>query len=323
MILVTGATGQIGSRVAKALAEREEVRCLVRDPQRLGALDFEVEVVPGDVTDEHSLGAAVAGCRAVVHCAGVVSYWQRKAAWQEAVNVGGTKKLLDAAAAAGVERFLLTSSIAALGYVEGDGLGDETTPFNLADVPYCATKRAAQDLVLAETRLEGFAVNPGITFGSHDLHVNAGRMCLQVHAGGPPGVPPGATTVSVLEDVVAGHLAALDRAEPGNAYVLGGATPSFVELFQAVGEVVGKPAPTRVAPEWLMRAYGACLLVGAAFSGKEPPLTPALARVSARNRRYLSAKARRELGYEPRSLSDGISACWRWYLEQGYVSGTA
>lgn len=319
MILVTGATGQIGSRVAKALAERGPVRCLVRNPSRLGALDFEVELVRGDVTDADSLPAAVEGCRAVVHCAGVVSYWAKKAAWQEEVNVGGTRKLLDAAAAAGVERFLLTSSIAALGWVEGEGIGDETTPFNLHDVPYCATKKAAQDLVLAETRMAGLAVNPGITFGTHDLHRNAGRMCLQVHAGGPPGVPPGATTVSALSDVVAGHLAALDRGEAGEAYVLGGETPSFVELFRAVGEVVGRPAPTRVLPEWVMRAYGGLLLLGATFSGEEPAVTPALARVAARNRRYSSAKAREALGYRPKPMREAIEDCWAWYQAEGYV----
>jgi len=323
LILVTGATGQIGSRVAEALARREEVRCLVRNPDKPGALDFDVEVVRGDVTDADSLQAAVRGCRAVVHCAGVVSYWDRNAAWQEEVNVGGTRKLLDAAAEAGVERFLLTSSIAALGCVEGDGIGDETTPFNMGDVPYCATKKAAQDLVLGDTRLRGVAVNPGITFGTHDLHRNAGRMCLQVHSGGPPGVPPGATTVAALTDVVEGHVAALYRGEPGNAYVLGGHTLSFAELFQAVASVVGKPAPTRVLPEWLMRAYGAALLVGAAVTGNEPPITPTLARVSARNRKYSSAKANRALGYSPKPLDEGIRDCWEWYLERGYASEMA
>lgn len=319
MILVTGATGQIGSRVAKALSEREDVRCLVRNPDRRGALDFDVEVVPGDVTEAETLAPAVEGCRAVVHCAGVVSYWGKKAAWQEEVNVGGTQKLLDAAAAAGVERFLLTSSIAALGYLDGEGIGDETTPFNLPDVPYCATKKAAQDLVLADSRVQGVAVNPGITFGTHDLHRNAGRMCLQVASGGPPGVPPGATTVAALTDVVAGHLAALERGRPGHAYVLGGSTPSFAELFGAVGRVVGKPAPTRVLPEWLMTLYGGLMLAGAAFSGEEPAFTPTLARVSARNRRYSDAKARAELGYAPIPLEDGIRTCWDWYRANGYA----
>lgn len=318
MILVTGATGQLGSRVAKGLVDRgDPVRCLVRRPDRLGALDFDVEVVQGDVQDPASVRAAMAGVRRVVHCAGVVSYWQKKAAWQHEVNVLGTQNVLDAAAEAGAERVLLTSSIAAIGAVPGDAVGDEQTPWAWHGVPYAETKRAAQDRVLGETRLEGVAVNPGITFGTHDLHRNGGRMCLQVAGGGPPGVPSGATTVAALDDVVDGHLAALDRGRAGESYVLGGHTPTFLELFQAVAEVVGKPAPTRVLPQWLVATWGRALLVGAAFSGNEPPMTPVLARVSAANRRYSSAKAVRELGYAPKPLAHGIEQCWRWYLDNG------
>ncbi|MCP4808471.1 MAG: NAD-dependent epimerase/dehydratase family protein [Proteobacteria bacterium] len=318
MILVTGATGQIGSRVAKALVDRgEAVRCLVRNPARRGALDFEAHVVPGDIQDLAAVDAAMQGVRRVVHCAGVVSYWQKNAQWQRDVNVGGTRNVLDAAAKAGVERVLLTSSIAALGAVPGDGLGDEATPWNWRGVPYAETKREAQDLVLADTRVEGVAVNPGITFGTHDLHRNAGRMCLQVAGGGPPGVPSGATTVAALDDVVEGHLAALDCGRAGQSYVLGGHTPSFVELFAAVAQVVGGRAPTRVLPAWLVALYGQALLIGAAFSGNEPPITPVLARVSAANRRYSSAKAIGELGYAPKPLEHGIRQCWDWYGERG------
>lgn len=320
MILVTGGTGQIGSRVASALLARgDAVRCLVRNPDRLAALDVPVEVVPGDVQDPRSLDAAMVGVDRVVHCAGVVSYWQRKAAWQREVNVGGTRNVLDAAARAGAKRVLLTSSIAALGSVPAGQVGDETTPWDWHGVPYCETKREAQDLVLAETRLDGVAVNPGITFGTHDVGRNAGRMCLQVAAGGPPGVPSGATTVAALDDVVQGHLAALDRGRAGESYVLGGHTPTFVELFAAVARVVGGSPPTRVLPRWLVQAYGGALLLGAAFTGDEPPMTPVLARVSAANRRYASTKAIRELGYDPRPLEHGIEQCWRWYRDRGFA----
>ncbi len=284
---------------------------------KLEGLDVERRL--GDVTDRGSLEAAVVGVEAVVHCAGVVSYWQRKADWQWAVNVGGTEAVLDAAAAADVRRVLLTSSIAALGSVTGEGLGDEGSPWNWQGVPYCETKRAAQDRVLSEQRLEGLAVNPGITFGSHDLHRNAGRMLLQVAQGGPPGVPPGSTTAANLEDVVAGHLLALDLGAAGESYVLGGHTPSFLELYQRVADVLGQPAPTRIVQPWMMRLFAGWGWLRSELSGSEQPVMPPLVDLSTANRRYSSDKAARELGYAPRPLEVGIRQCLEWYRERGWL----
>ena len=326
-VLVTGGTGQLGSEVARALVARgDAVRCLVRDPTRSRLLDgVEVERVRGDVTAPDSLGPAVAGCDAVVHLAGVVSYAPGSRALQEAVNVGGTLHLLDAAAAAGVQRFVHTSSIAAIGYVAGSGEGDEDTPFNWAPfgLGYMDTKRESEALVLADDRVEGIAVNPGIVFGARDLHHNGGRMLLQVAAGGPPAVPPGATTCATLSDVGAGHLLALDRGRPGRRYVLGGTTGTFAEIFARVAAVLGRPAPARVAPRAALVAFGAVQELKARITGGEPPLTRSLAKVSCRNRRYRSDRAIAELGYAPSPLEDGIRACRDWYRAEGLLDEPA
>ena len=156
--------------------------------------------------------------------------------------------------------------------------------------------------------------------GHSDTNHNGGRILLQVHQGGPFGVPTGATTVASLDDVVQGHLAALDRGISGERYVLGGHTPTWVELFQAAAQVVGAPPPTRVLPKWLIKIAGMGALLKGQFSDQEPPLTPALAEVTAKNRRYSSAKAIRELGYEPKPLAHGLEQCWRWYLDNGHAS---
>lgn len=322
-VLVTGGTGQIGSALVTALRDRgDDVRCLVRRADKLGQLDPEgVALSVGDVTDPGSLQTAAKGVDAVIHAAGVVSYWKRNAALQQQVNVDGTRNVLDAAAGAGVRRVLLTSSIAALGWAPDGELGDEDTPFNWGGMGlgYQETKRAAQDLVLGDARVEGVAVNPGITFGPGDVHRNAGRMLLQVHQGGPPAVPSGSTTVAALSDVVAGHLAALDRGTPGRNYVLGGGTPSFLELYRVVAQVVGNPAPTRVVGRGVVKLFGALGLARAAITGTEPAVTPGLAEVSSRNRRYSSQRAIDELGYAPKPMVQGIQACWDWYVAHGYV----
>ena len=323
-ILVTGATGQLGSAVARALAdEGRQVRCVVRDKDRLGVLDpMGMEIVLGDVTDLGSMRTAVKGCKQVVHAAGVVSYLEKNRASQEAVNHLGTRNVMDAAAFADADRVLLTSSIATLGFVPDGELGDEQTAWNWGPfaLGYFDTKFAAERLVLGDTRLEGVAVNPGVTLGHSDTKYNGGRILLQCHNGPPIGVPSGAITVASLDDVVQGHLAALDRGVSGERYVLGGHTPSWEELFRAAAEVVGKPAPTRVLPKWVVKVAGAAALLKSQFNGQEPIMTPALAEVTAKNRRYSSEKAIRELGYAPKPLAHGLEQCWRWYLDNGHVS---
>ncbi len=294
--------------------------CLVRDRRKLKALDPEgLQLVQGDVTRPDTL--EFSGHDAVIHCAGVISYQARERAWQREVNVGGTGNVLDAAARAGCSRLVLTSSIAALGWVEGDGVGDEETAFNWQGLGlgYQETKKEAEDLALSEQRLECVAVNPGIVFGSHDINRSAGRMLLAVQAGGPPGVPSGRTTAVNLRDVVSGHLAALDRGRSGERYILGGFRGSFLELFSLIATVLGQPAPTRVVPGWLTATVGRLQVLKARLTDSKPELTPALAKVSCRNRQYSWAKSEKELGFSPGPLSEGIERCMLWYREQGLV----
>ena len=313
-LLLTGATGQIGGAVARALAARgDDVRCLVRDPDRAAHL-APLELITGDITDPSSLGAAVAGREAVLHLAGFVSFHKRDRPLLERINVDGTRYLIDAAADAGVGRFLMTSSIAALGWVAGGGEGDETTAYNWQgdDIAYFDTKRAAQEAVLAHRRVEGLTVNPGMVLGEGDLSRNGGQMLEQLHEGRLPGFPTGQTTVATLEDVVAGHLAALDRGRVGQTYVLGGTTLPFSELLARLAAVVGVPAPTRALPPWLMQLVSGAQALGAAVGGSPQRITPALVKITSRNRKYSSAKAITELGYAPQSLEAGAEACWRW-----------
>ena len=316
---MTGGTGQIGSQLARALVQRgDEVTCLVRDAGRLKALDpTGLRLVEGDVTRPDSLD--LSGQEAVFHCAGVVSYSSKQRQWQEDVNVGGTQNVLDAAARAGCRRLVLTSSIATLGWVPDGELGDEAAAFNWdgMGLGYQETKKASEELALAEDRLECVAVNPGIVMGSHDVNDNGGRMLKLVAAGGPPGVPSGATTSVNLTDAVAGHLLALEKGQAGERYVLASWRGPFTELFALVAQALDKPAPTRVIPEWLMRAIGGVQVLRASLSGSEPPLTPALATVSSRNRMYSSLKAEQHLGFAPTPLTDGIAACRDWYRQHG------
>lgn len=316
-VLVTGATGQIGLAVAVALRARgDTVRTLVRDPIRADALrDIGCELVAGDVCAPDTLPAAVAGQDAVVHAAGIVSYWSRRKTELMRVNVEGTRSLLEAAVAHGVGRFLLTSSIATLGWLPDGAVGDEDTTWNWdgLGIDYFVSKRLAEDAVLAERRIETLAVNPGIVFGPGDVSENGLRMLLNVAEARVPGLPPGATTVAVLDDVVTGHLAALDHGAPYRRTVLGGHTLSFVELFERIGAVVGRAPPRRLLAPWEIRLSARFVSLGALWTGREPKLTPALAEIVIRNRRYRSDRAVDELGLRFSPLESGIEALWDWH----------
>lgn len=327
-VLVTGATGQVGSAVTRALLEAGYgVRALVLPGEPLGGIQgLGLPTFTGDVTLPESLPPALEGVDCVVHLAGIVSYLRTPAARARLhrVFVDGTRNLLDAAATAGVKRFLLTSSIAALGWLPEDQVGDESTPWNWGplDIPYFAAKKGAEDLVLSETRMEALAVNPGIILGANDFQHNGARLLLQVASGAMPGAPPGATTLANLGDVARGHVAALDRGRAGNRYILGGTAISFLEMYRRIGQVVGREPPDRVLSPLVVRSAGTLQEALGQLRGREPAVTRALAEISIRNRRFRSDKATGELGYFPGPIETGIGECWRWLRDKGQPPST-
>lgn len=318
-ILLTGATSQIGLGLARALAARgDRVRCLLRSPGKAGLLaTLPVETVAGDIDRPESLGPAMAGVDAIFHIAGLASYWAPRADEVRRVNEDGTRNVLAAAVAAGVRRIVLTSSVVTLGPVPGDGIGDETAPQRPLGIPYYDSKLAAEQMILSARGIEGLAVNPGIIMGGEDLKGNGGRLIRPIQRGEMRSAPPGAVTMSVRADVVAGHIAALDRGRPGERYILGGTVGSYRELFERIARALGCAPPWRVFRPLELRLGGAALEAVARLTNKEPMMTPDLATTMCWNRRFSSDKAVRELGYRPTPLEVGVQECRRWYEEQG------
>jgi len=324
-VLVTGATGFLGANLVHHLVARgDQVRVLKRPrtpPTLLEGLP--VEIAEGDVTDFDSLRAASRGVEGIYHVAGLVSYWRPKRGQMFRVNVDGPRNVVDAAVRNGVRRVVHTSSIAALGFRPDGQPSDEDTPWNWGpfDVGYPTSKYQGEQEALKgiEKGLEVVVVNPALIFGPRDISWNAGRMLRMVQQRSVIRIPDGVATTCDVDDVCAGHIAAMERGQPGRRYILGGEYWRYADLFGVVGEVVGRRVKVQIVPHWLAElvAYGSYAL--SLLTRKEPDVTPELMRLARHNRHYSSERAIRELGYPQTPLRQMLEKTYRWYKDNGYL----
>ena len=322
--LLTGATGFVGSAVARALLARgHRVRALARpggDRRNLAGL--EVEIAEGDLSDAGSLARAVAGCRFVLHVAADYRIWVPDPAAMLRANVDGTVALMRAAHAAGVERIVHCSSVAALG-LTGDGSpGDEDTPVSEETVVgvYKKSKFRGEQAVLRLVREEGVPaviVNPAAPIGPRDIKPTpTGRMIADAAAGRMPAYVDTGLCVVHVDDVAEGHLLALERGRIGERYILGGENLSLRDLLGLVARAAGRRPPRIALPTGLLWPV-ALACEGLARFGITPLVTRDHLRM-ARKRMYFShAKAARELGFAPRPAAAAVADAVAWFRAHG------
>lgn len=321
MILVTGATGFLGSvLVRQLLAEGEPVRILRRSTSSLDLLGDaadRVEHAVGDVTDAASVRAAMRGIEFVYHTAAFVGFGGKKdAARLHAVNVGGTANVVNAALIEGVRRLVLTSSQAALGRPETPaGPIDETAEWSTskANTAYARSKHEAELEVhrgIAEG-LDAVIVNPAVIFGPGRVGENTTEIVDKVRRGRMPAAPSGGTNVVDVEDVAAGHRAAMAQGETGERYFLGAENLRWKEILDTLADAFGVAGPRLVLSPKVALAAGTLAEVAATLTRSRPTLTRETARISGRFYRYDNTKAREELGvtFRPfRSTAERIAA---------------
>jgi len=309
--LVTGAAGFIGSHVVAALtAEGADVVAFDRVPP-----PGDVEFVRGDVLDADTVRRALHGCDAVFHLAAVYSYARADAALMRAVNVEGTRNVLDAALRGDrVRRIVHTSSCATCGPVTGRAATerDLPPPRELA-VPYRRTKLEGERLALhaAAHGAEVVVVNPTVPVGPGDTRPTpTGKMVLDVASGRARGyVARSALNIVAVQDVAAGHVRAFAQGRSGERYLLGGENLTMREVFALIARASGRPAP-RVAVPWSL-AYLAARVADASLRplGREPELL-VLDEVRSGRLPHLfdDAKARAELGYNSGPVAEALAA---------------
>lgn len=326
---MTGATGFLGYAIARALVrEGAEVRALVRGeaPEALRALG--VELVAGDLHDEDALDRGLRGASYVFHVAADVR--MARAAWAAVhrTNVEGTRTLLARAKAAGVSRFIFTSSGSTLGKPLDATRGpvvtvDETSAYAFAHLGwvYPHTKWLAEELVLAAQGdgLDVVITHPTAIFGPWDVKRNllplfrAPRQALGLVA------TDGVRTICDVRDVAEGHLAAARVGRPGERYALAGEAMSVRALFACIAGHVGGHAPRVVLPPRVVHALGRASEALATLRDVPPLLTEEMAIQSCLRVVVSSAKAERELGYRSRPARTSIADTAAWYREQGLL----
>ena len=325
--MLTGATGFVGSAVARALLARgHTLRLLVRDgSDRSNIEGLPAQLAVGDLRDPASLERAVQGCRHVVHVAADYRLWVPDPAAMNRANVDGTRALLLAAHEAGAERMVYCSSVAALGLV-GDGTpADETTPNALSKVigTYKRSKYLAEQAVLALVREQGVPVvivNPSAPVGPRDIKPTpTGKMIADTAAGRMPAYVDTGLNVVHVDDVAAGHVLALERGRVGECYILGGEDLNMASLLALVAEVAGRKPPRVKLP------YGALYPVALAsealahVAGVEPLVTRDILAMAKKKMFFSSAKAQAELGYTWRPAREAVADAVAWFRAQGRV----
>jgi dihydroflavonol-4-reductase len=324
LTLVTGATGFVGSAVARALeTQGHRLRILVRpnsDKRNLAGLS--AQTVVGDLTDPTSLSSAAAGCRFVFHVAADYRLWVPDPAPMMRANVDGTVAMLRAAQAAGVERIVYTSSVAALGQTADGRPADEDTPVNEADIAstYKKSKHLAERaaLDLARQGAPVVIVNPSGPVGPRDLRPTpTGRMILDAAAGRMPAYINTGLNIVHVDDVGQGHVLALERGHVGERYILGGDNLALRDLFEMVARAAGRRPPSIRLSEPMVWPFATALeVLGRAFRFT-PPVTRDHLRMARKPMYFSSAKAIAQIGYNPRPAQYAVQDAIAWFRANG------
>jgi len=326
-VFLTGATGFVGSHVARAYAsEGASLRLLTRATSRLDSLaGLDAETVVGDLREPEKLRSALSGCDALVHVAADYRLWVRDPAQMYAANVDGTRELLRIAREAGVERVVYTSSVATMGFKSDGSIVNEETPVGLADMigHYKRSKFLGEQEAIraAQAGQHVMILNPTTPIGSGDAKPTpTGRIIVDfLNKKFPAYVDTGLNLVDVAE-VARMHVVALERGTPGERYILGGENLTLKQILDRMSSITGLPSPTMKVPHTVAMAFA---FFDENFTGrlcgKEPRATVEAVRMGRKTMFASSAKAERELGFKVLPVYHALRSAIDWFIAHGYA----
>ncbi len=321
-VTITGATGLLGSNLAFLLAERgHSVRCIRRATSQVSHLDgVPIQWVAADLGEPESLVRAFEDADAVFHCAAEIEVVAAVTPRMQAVNVEGTRHVLDAVRTCGVKRLIHCSSTTAIG-ISTDGRPiDETHPWNLADFGlddgYATTKRQSQEMVLAAAAedVDAVVVCPAFMFGPFDSRPSSGLMILSVVRGQVPGYTPGLNNFVDVRDVARGMIAAWEKGGRGEVYILGCENMGYREIMELIAREALVSPPRFSMPRALATVAGWLGDLQELLSGKEALINSMRVRWGYCEGYVVSSdKARRELGYAPGPVDVAVRDALTWF----------
>jgi dihydroflavonol-4-reductase len=326
-VLITGASGFIGSAVARAARQRGfKVRVLVRPSSpRQNLAGLNAEVFEGDMRDQTSVSRALAGAQYLFHLAADYRLWARDPGEIERNNLEGTGTVMRAALQQRVERVVYTSSVATLRVKRQTTAATEDAPLagNEAIGTYKRSKVLAERLVermVAEDNLPAIIVNPSTVIGAHDVRPTpTGRVIIEAANGKMPAFVDTGLNLVDVEDVACGHLLALDHGRIGERYILGGDNVTLEQMLGEIASLTGRRPPRVKLPLWPLFPLAHAAEAVAQLTGKEPFVTVDGLKMAKNRMFFSSAKARRELGYRPTPHLAALRAALDWFSDQGYM----
>jgi len=326
-IFLTGATGFLGSHVARVLSQQgAELRLLVRSTSNLKNLEgLHAETATGDLRDPASLEKAMSGCDTVFHVAADYRLWVRDPDEMYRSNVEGTRAILEAARKNGVRRVVYTSSVATMGFTRNGNPADEDSPVALADMigHYKRSKFMAEEVAIDAGRrgMHVVIVNPTTPVGEQDIKPTpTGRIILDfLKRKFPAYVETGLNLVDVGE-CARGHLAALEKGRTGERYILGGENLTLKQILDKLAAITGLASPSVKLPYFVAFAAAAVdeTVTGRIF-GREPRATIDTVRMGRKKMFASSAKAERELGWKILPVEPALTRAVEWFHANGYV----
>jgi nucleoside-diphosphate-sugar epimerase len=320
-IFITGATGYIGNKLVKKLADEGNVlHALCRNTETEVLKHPNIKIFKGDITDAASVQKAIEACEQVYHLAAYARVWAKDPTTYYRLNVEGTKNVFDAAKNAGIKKIVFTSTAGVLGPSDKEPVKEEDARIGEPFTEYEVSKTQAEALCheyCNKYNMHIVIVNPPRVYGPGIItESNAVTRLIKLYMAGKwkfiPGDGKRTGSYVYIDDVVNGHILAMQKGRSGERYSLAGVNASYIEFFDLLAKLTGKKVSLMPLPIWLMMLAGNIIYLHTKITGRPPLLTPPWIRKYYYDWSMSSEKAQRELGYTFISLKDGLQKTIDW-----------